>query len=300
MGLVCGTFKYQQWWFEYAHTGFNVIIVNWILRFVKGAVIGSGFILPGVSGGALAAALGLYEKIIGFIAHPVKDFVKNLCFFIPVALGALTGIILLAYPVRFLLYKYEAPVLWLFVGSIAGTFPLLWKNAEKKSRKKRHIVIMVACAFFAFFGLRNAAVLLAVLLSGNIVPGIVVWALCGALIALGIIVPGLSPSNFLLFMGMYKPMLDAFKNIELGALLPLFAGAAICLLLFSKLVDIIFVKAYTCLFHVIMGLVIASTVMIIPIQYNYSGTNVLICVLTCGAGVVMGLCMGKLETRHKE
>jgi putative membrane protein len=299
MGPVCGACKHQKWRFEHAHTGLDIIIVNWILRFFKGAVIGSGFILPGVSGGALAAALGLYEKIIGFIAHPVKDFVKNLCFFIPIALGALTGIILLAYPVRFLLNKYEAPVLWLFVGSIAGAFPLLWKIAGKKNRKKRHIVIMAACAFFAvfvFWGLRNAAVLL----SGSIVPGIVVWALCGALIALGIIVPGLSPSNFLLFMGMYKPMLDAFKNIELGALLPLFAGAAICLLLFSKLVDMIFVKAYTGLFHVIMGLVIASTVMIIPIQYNYSGANILICVLTCGVGVVMGLCMSKLETRHKE
>ena len=30
---------------------------DWMLRFVKGMFIGSGFILPGVSGGALAAVL---------------------------------------------------------------------------------------------------------------------------------------------------------------------------------------------------------------------------------------------------
>ena len=34
---------------------------DWFLRFIKGMFIGSGFILPGVSGGALAAIFGLYE-----------------------------------------------------------------------------------------------------------------------------------------------------------------------------------------------------------------------------------------------
>ena len=32
---------------------------DWFLRFFKGMFIGSGFILPGVSGGALAAILTL-------------------------------------------------------------------------------------------------------------------------------------------------------------------------------------------------------------------------------------------------
>ena len=37
---------------------------DWFLRFIKGMFIGSGFILPGVSGGALAAIFGLYERMI--------------------------------------------------------------------------------------------------------------------------------------------------------------------------------------------------------------------------------------------
>ena len=37
---------------------------DWFLRFIKGMFIGSGFILPGVSGGALAAVFGIYERII--------------------------------------------------------------------------------------------------------------------------------------------------------------------------------------------------------------------------------------------
>ena len=39
---------------------------SWFLRFIKGMFIGSGFIVPGISGGALAAIFGMYERIIRF------------------------------------------------------------------------------------------------------------------------------------------------------------------------------------------------------------------------------------------
>ena len=40
-----------------------------LYRFLVGILIGSGFIVPGVSGGALAAIFGIYERIIGFLAN---------------------------------------------------------------------------------------------------------------------------------------------------------------------------------------------------------------------------------------
>ena len=45
------------------------------------------FILPGISGGVLAAILGIYERMIGFLVHPFKDFKENVLYFIPVAIG---------------------------------------------------------------------------------------------------------------------------------------------------------------------------------------------------------------------
>lgn len=54
---------------------------DWMLRFVKGMFIGSGFILPGVSGGALAAVFGMYERLISFLAHLTKNFKENVLFF---------------------------------------------------------------------------------------------------------------------------------------------------------------------------------------------------------------------------
>ena len=107
-------------------------MVDWLVRFLKGALIGTGFILPGVSGGALAAVFGLYERIIGFIAHITREFVKNVLFFIPVGLGALVGMFVLAHPLSFFLVQYEAQVLWGFIGCILGTVPALWKQAGKR------------------------------------------------------------------------------------------------------------------------------------------------------------------------
>ena len=72
-------------------------MTDWLLRFVKGIFIGSGFILPGVSGGALAAVFGVYERIISFLAHLTRDFKKNVRFFIPLGLGGIAGVFLFSF-----------------------------------------------------------------------------------------------------------------------------------------------------------------------------------------------------------
>ncbi len=55
-------------------------IFDWIYRLIKGMFIGTGAILPGVSGGALAAVFGLYERIIAFLSNPRRDFWRNVLF----------------------------------------------------------------------------------------------------------------------------------------------------------------------------------------------------------------------------
>ena len=39
-------------------------MLSWISKMIKGIVIALGFILPGISGGVLAAILGIYERMI--------------------------------------------------------------------------------------------------------------------------------------------------------------------------------------------------------------------------------------------
>ena len=64
-------------------------VVDWFIRLLKGALVGIGFILPGLSGGVLAVIFGLYDRIIKFLANLRDNFTKNVLYFIPVFLQRL-------------------------------------------------------------------------------------------------------------------------------------------------------------------------------------------------------------------
>ena len=99
---------------------------------------------------------------------------------------------------------------------------------------------------------------------------------------------------------MYNQMSDGFKTLDMRVILPIALGGLVTLALFSKLVHYIFKKAYPQLFHFIFGIVLASTVMIIPT--NYAGFDIvqyLACVVMLGFGTWLGAFMAKLEDTYK-
>ena len=269
---------------------------DWILRFFKGMFIGSGFILPGVSGGALAAIFGLYERMISFLANVTKDFKKNFLFFLPVGIGALAGIVVLSFGVSYLLGNFETIILWFFIGCIVGTIPALWKEAGKEGRSTREIIILIA----SFIG---GCVLLYLgenAIGGSVEANFFTWMIAGGLIALGIIVPGLSPSNFILYMGLYEKMATGFKQLDLGVLIPIGLGGLATIILLSKLIERIFRSHYSVFFHFIFGIVLASTIEIIPRDYTGFGLlQYLLCFLTLLLGTGMGWWMAQLEEKYK-
>ena len=235
-------------------------MISWLTRLIKGVIIALGFILPGVSGGVLASILGLYERIISFLAHLSKDFVKNVLFFIPVGIGGILGIALFSAPLEYLLEHYQVPVLWAFTGTIVGTLPSLFSESTQKSRRDSKDWIWLLGTFII------SGLLLFFLndLIGTIPANFVSFILAGALIALGVLVPGLSPSNLLLIMGLYAPMLTGFKNLDLvGVFLPIAIGGATTMLLFSKAMDYALNHYHSRVYHFILGLVISSTLLII-------------------------------------
>src|SRR5574340_1167405 len=69
------------------------ISMSWLIRLIKGVIIALGFILPGVSGGVLAAILGLYERMLGFLAHIRENFKANFLYFLPVGIGGARTVI---------------------------------------------------------------------------------------------------------------------------------------------------------------------------------------------------------------
>lgn len=280
-------------------------MIAWLIRLIKGIIIALGFILPGVSGGVLASILGLYEKIIRFLANPTKDFVKNIFFFLPVGIGGILGIALFSAPLEWLLEHVQIPVLWAFSGTIVGTLPSLWKEAEQKTNRDLGdwfwLIGTFSLSFIFLFFLNE--------LVGTIPAHFTSFILAGGLIALGILVPGLSPSNLLLIMGLYQPMLVGFKQLNLlGVFLPITIGGLLTMLLFSKAMAWALDKHQSRVYHLIIGLVTSSTLLIIlPNPYNtesisYVGASLgtlFSAALLFAAGIALGFWMTKLEERYK-
>ena len=271
-------------------------IIDWLLRVLKGMFIGSGAILPGVSGGALAAVFGIYEKMIAFLSNLRKDFVKNVIYFIPVGIGGVIGVFGLAHPLDYFLKTAEIQVLWCFIGCILGTIPSLYREAGKEGRKPYHLVITGFTTVVAFFALWFARLYLNVQMPLNLGT----WIMAGAIFALGAVVPGMSPSNFLMYFHMYEPMTAGIKDLNFSILIPVAIGAVLCVLSFAKLMSLILEKAYAGVFHFILGIVLASTAIIVPLNYSGAGTLVIVeSVAVFVAGLTVGLFMGWLERKYK-
>ena len=280
-------------------------MLSWLARIIKGIVIALGFILPGISGGVLAAILGIYERMIGFLAHPFKDFKENVLYFIPVAIGMLLGIGLFSYPIEYLLENYQVFILWSFAGAIIGTIPSLLKESTRESDRDK----IDLAWFWTTFIISGIGLYALNFVVGILTPSFFNFILAGSLLALGVLVPGLSPSNLLLILGLYAPMLTGFKIFDLfGTFLPIGIGAGATLIIFSKLMDYALNNYHSRVYHFIIGIVLSSTILIVipnagnteSIQYiGLSLVNYVLISFFFALGIWMGIWMSKLEDKYK-
>lgn len=234
--------------------------IDWIIRFLKGILVGVGFITPGLSGGVLAVVFGIYEPLMRFLGNLREKFIKNLIYFLPVGIGGIVGVVAFSAVVDFSFSNYPGPFTWLFIGFIAGTFPSLFKTSGKQGRKWGHWLLLVLIGGGTVFLMRWMESIRSVQLS----PSFFSWLLSGALIGLGVVVPGMSPSNFLIYVGLYQPMASGIRHLDLGVIVPLALGGTICVLLLAKLIAWLFKQFYSVMYHLILGIVIGSTIAIIP------------------------------------
>ena len=91
---------------------------------------------------------------------------------------------------------------------------------------------------------------------------------CGALWGLSFIIPGMTSSSILMSMGLYEPMVAGIRAVSPQVLLPMGAGIVLVVLLTARLVNYLFKKHYTTAYHAIIGIVLASTVVIVPLHYT--------------------------------
>ncbi len=258
-----------------------------ILWIVQGCIVGIGAILPGVSGGTLCYAFGIYDQLIEVLSNPFKGIKKHWKMLIFVGIGGALGFIGFAGVTEWLLSWNEAVVLCVFVGLIAGTLPDLWREAGEKGRNKFSIISLIvsfAAISVVFYVFKNVLTL-------TIEPNFVGWLICGLLWGLSFIVPGFSSSTLLLFFGIYEQMSHGISHLDFSVLIPLGCAMLATLLLFSKLMKYVFDKFHSVASHAIMGFVIATTLMILP-SFATSFGNICVYLLCIGGGAVAAYFFG--------
>jgi len=274
----------------------QLMFLLWLL---EGIVVGFGAILPGISGGTLCVAFGMYRPIIDTLAHIRSGIRKHGLMLLTFFVGVLVGFVALSGLAAWMLERDTALVTCVFIGFIFGTFPELWQDAGTQGRTKRGIFAMV-------LGFAVMAVLLGILkttVAITVSPGTAGFLLCGVLWGLSFIVPGLSSSSLLLFFGLYQPMLAGIAAFDFAVLLPLGIGMALCVLLLSRMVERTYQKHFSIVSHGILGIVAATALMILP-KWNGSVQTLLtnLCAILFGCALSYGfsrLCRN-LKNQYKD
>jgi len=267
--------------------------LDWMMRLLKGVLVGIGFITPGLSGGVMAVVFGLYEPLMRFLGNLRHKFIQNILFFIPVGIGGAIGVVAFSAVVDFAFSNYAAQFTWLFIGFIAGTFPSLFKTAGKQGRKSWHWMLLVLIAVGTVFLMRWMENIRGVQLT----PSFTNWVLSGALIGLGVVVPGMSPSNFLIYLGLYQPMASGIRQLDLGVIVPLMLGGILVVFLLARLISWLFKEYYPFMYHFILGIVVGSTIAIIPEGVQGWGL-IAVCALLFTVGAAISFALAKLDEKY--
>ena len=225
---------------------------------LKGFIIGVSMSVPGVSGGTMAIILGIYDKLLHSVSHFLEDVKGNFFFLVRFSLAAGLGIALLARVITWLSERFPLPVAFFFLGAIIGGIPALF-------RKTKEAPIRFSSVIYFFVGL---AIVLSIALiptgSFNIGQGsgavhVLLLFVAGIIIAITLVMPGISTSHMLLVLGMYDSLLIAINKFDIVFLGILGITTLVGIILTTKPLEWVMKKFPHQTYCVIIGFVIGST-----------------------------------------
>jgi putative membrane protein len=216
---------------------------------VRGGLIGSVEVVPGVSGGTVALIVGIYEKIIKSAGHVVSGIRRMVgdvprgrgtlsasaefrqaewAMLVPVAIGMLTALVLVASQVEDFVHDQPELARGLFLGLVAAALVVPITMVGQAWRPAYVAVAAVAAlAAFVLTGLPPT----------DVTPTPPIIVLSAAVAVSALVLPGLSGSFILLTFGLYEPALAAVNDRDLGYLAWFALGLLIGLAAFVKVLQ---------------------------------------------------------------
>ena len=256
--------------------------MKWILDVLRGAVIGLANVIPGVSGGTMMVSMGIYDKLIYSINNLFKKFKECFKILLPYLIGMVLAIVIGAFTLKKAFNEYPLTTNELFIGLILGSLPLILK--EMKGEKIGWQGVLAFIVLFALVvGLKLTEANNTTVIETNI-GTILLMVLLGAICSAAMVIPGVSGSMILKTVGYYEPIVtDKIPKLVTGitsgnwndvlgsvaVLLPFLAGIVIGIFGIAKLISVLLKKWKGRTFCGILGMVLASPVVILMDKNNW-------------------------------
>lgn len=250
--------------------------MKYLKLIAKGAVIGVGMIIPGVSGGTLAVLLGIYEDLILHISSLRKNFKDSIKFLSPILLGMIIAFLAMYFPLKLALEHIPFEVCMVFSAMMICSTPKICMEAYHNGFQIKDILFVVF-SFALCLGLCFIPMGSDIELNFSMAWYFyMVLFVVGVLASVALVVPGISGSMLLLILGLYLPLLNTISNIknnpgESIAILSIFAvGLVIGFFTIAKLMRFLLKKWQRQTMWAIVGFVVASIIAIF-LAFDFKG-----------------------------
>ncbi|MDH3729474.1 MAG: DUF368 domain-containing protein, partial [Myxococcales bacterium] len=233
---------------------------------------------PGISGGTMLLAAGVYPRFIEALADlsSLRFRRSALAVLGLVGAAAVVAILLGAGTVKDAVVEHRWAMYSLFIGLTLGGVPVLWDMARPPSHgfwvgAAAGLIAMAALAWLQVAGSGEGAHR----------EGALIMFVAGVAGASAMILPGVSGGYLLLVLGVYVPVLSAIDALKealqanalesasepiLDVLLPVGIGVAVGVLLISNLVKLVLERYEQLTLGVLMGLLVGAVLGLWPFQ----------------------------------
>ena len=242
--------------------------------YLKGIAMGIADLVPGVSGGTIALITNIYEDLITSINHVNAKQILALFganrktswqningpFLLPLFLGIATSILFLSSIIGFFL-EYHALALWsFFFGLIFASSILICKDVKQWSPST--IIGLIIGVLISF--------LISFLSPAESTQALPYLFLCGMLMIIAMILPGISGAFILVLLGAYETALEtielvrSFRMLGFLNLLAFGLGAITGLKLFAHWVGKLYLNYRNLLLATMSGFMFGSLYKVWP------------------------------------
>ena len=252
---------------------------KWGLRcLLGGALMGLANLVPGISGGTMLLAAGIYPRFIQALADLSGLRLRKDSFIVLglVGVAAAVAILLGAGPVKDAVIEHRWAMYSLFIGLTLGGVPVLWQMARpaRNAFWVGMVAGLIVMAGLAWLQIDGAS-------SGGSREGIPMMFIAGVAGASAMILPGVSGGYLLLVLGVYVPVLSAIDALKealkvndlasasdpiLGVVLPVGVGVAIGVLVISNLIKVVLERYEQPTLGALMGLLVGAVFGLWPFQ----------------------------------